>query len=135
MAFIICDDLYATGIESIDEQHKHLISLLNRMFEALFQKKGKDKLAYVIDEMKKYAVYHFSTEESLMEKAGFTGLTDHCAFHELFTSKVNDFSEKFDLQDEALTAEVTIFLTNWINEHLSMVDQQYVPALKNAGIT
>ncbi|PWR75533.1 bacteriohemerythrin [Methanospirillum stamsii] len=135
MAFIIWDDLYATGIESIDNQHKHLISLLNRMFEALLQKKGKDELKYVIDEMTKYAGYHFTTEETLMKKADFSGLIQHHRYHEDFAEKVKDFSEKYDLQDEALTAEVTIFLTNWINEHLSMIDQQYVPAMKKAGIS
>ena len=135
MAFIVWDDLYATGISSIDEQHKHLISLLNRMFEALLQKKGKEGLSYVISEMDKYADYHFKTEETLMEKAGFDGLAEHKVFHDAFHAKVDDFCHKYSIEDEALTAEVTIFLTNWINEHLSIIDQKYVPALKKAGLS
>jgi len=135
MAFIVWDELYATGIASIDEQHKHLVSLLNRMFEALMQQKGKEELSYVIGEMQKYAEYHFSTEETLMEKAGFSGLEEHRVFHDAFSAKVEDFKAKYDLKDEALTAEVTIFLTNWLNEHLSIIDQKYVPAMKKAGIS
>ncbi len=134
MAFIVWDEMYATGIGSIDDQHKHLISLLNRMFEALLQKRGKEELSYVIEEMNRYAEYHFHAEESLMEKAGYPGLAEHRIYHDAFTSKVNDFAFKYNQNDEALCAEVTIFLTNWLNEHLSTIDQKYVPALKNAGI-
>ena len=135
MAFIVWDEMYATGIGSIDDQHKHLISLLNRMFEALLQKRGKEEVSYVIEEMHRYAEYHFHTEESLMEKAGYSDLAEHRVYHDAFISKVNDFSFKYNQNDEALCAEVTIFLTNWLNEHLSTIDQKYVPALKNAGIS
>ena len=135
MAFIVWDEMYATGIGSIDDQHKHLISLLNRMFEALLQKRGKEEVSYVIEEMHRYAEYHFHTEESLMEKAEYPDLVEHRVYHDAFISKVNDFSFKYNQNDEALCAEVTIFLTNWLNEHLSTIDQKYVPALKNAGIS
>lgn len=135
MAFIVWDEMYATGIDSIDDQHKHLISLLNRMFEALLQKRGKEEVSYVIEEMHRYAEYHFHTEESLMEKAEYPDLAEHRVYHDAFISKVNDFSFKYNQNDEALCAEVTIFLTNWLNEHLSTIDQKYVPALKNAGIS
>lgn len=134
IAFVVWDDLYATGIESIDSQHKHFISLLNRMLEALMQKKGKEHLTYVIDEMEKYAEYHFVTEESLMEKAGYPDIEEHRFYHDAFISKVSDYRHKQDIHDELLTAEVTIFLTNWLNEHLSMIDQKYVPYMKKAGI-
>jgi hemerythrin len=46
---------------------------------------------------------------------------------------VDDFRLKYDACDEGLTAEVTIFLTNWLNEHLSIVNQEYIPFLKKAG--
>ena len=135
MAFIVWDEIYATGIVSIDDQHKHLISLLNRMFEALLQKRGKEEVSYVIEEMNRYAVYHFHAEESLMEQAEYPDLAEHRIYHDAFNAKVNDFSYKYNQNDDALSAEVTIFLTNWLNEHLSTIDQKYVPWLKKAGIT
>jgi hemerythrin len=135
MAFIVWDELYATGISSLDEQHKHLVSVLNRMLEALGQKKGKEEVSYVIEEMSRYAEYHFHTEEGLMEKAGYPDLAEHRIFHDAFLSKVNDFLYKYNQNDEALSAEVTIFLTFWLNEHLSTIDQKYVPSMKRAGIS
>jgi hemerythrin-like metal-binding protein len=134
MAFVVWDELYATGIESIDVQHKRFVSLLNLMIEALMQKKGDEQLSYVIDEMEKYAGYHFENEEELMEKADYPDLEEHRMYHDAFTTKVEDYRHKHDVHDEALTGEITIFLTNWLNEHLSIVDQKYVPYLKKAEI-
>jgi len=133
MAFIVWDEMYATGVASLDEQHKHLISLLNRMIEAIAQKKGKEELSYVIEEMGNYATTHFQAEETLMEKAGYSELEEHRLFHDAFIAKVDDFRLKYDACDEGLTAEVTIFLTNWLNEHLSIVNQEYIPFLKKVG--
>jgi hemerythrin-like metal-binding protein len=134
MAFIVWDEIYETGISSLDEQHKHLLSLLNRMFEALAQKRGKEEVSYVINEMNRYAGYHFHIEEGLMEKANYPDIAEHRLHHDAFIAKVDDFLFKYTQDDEALCAEVTIFLTNWLNEHLSTIDQKYVPALKKAGI-
>ncbi|MDD1724096.1 MAG: bacteriohemerythrin [Methanospirillum sp.] len=135
MTFIVWDDLYETGIASIDEQHKHLVSLLNRMLEALNQKKGGEEISYVIGEMAKYSEYHFSTEEELMLKAEYPDVGEHQIFHHAFTSKVVDYQHKLAARDDNLTAEVTIYLTNWLNDHLSTIDQKYVPYMKKAGIT
>lgn len=135
MAFIVWDTLYETGIASIDEQHKHLVSLLNRMLEALVQKKGSEELSYVIEEMEKYSEYHFSTEEELMLKAEYPDVGEHQIFHQAFTAKVVDYQHKLAARDDDLTAEVTIYLTNWLNDHLSTIDQKYVPYMKKAGIT
>mgnify|MGYP000871067617 FL=1 len=134
MAFIVWDEVYATGIASIDEQHKHLVSLINRMFEALSQKKGKEEVLYVIEEMSRYARCHFLAEELLMEKAGCPDIAEHRLFHDAFSSKVDDFLFKYKQDEEALSAEVTIFLTNWLNEHLSSTDHKYLKNVKNLDL-
>jgi len=135
MAFIVWDELYDTGIKTIDDQHKQLVSLINRMFEALMQQKGKEELSYVIEEMAKYAEYHFEVEEKMLSDVDYPEIEEHLVHHDAFICKVDDFRHKFNAQDEALTAEVTIFLTNWLNEHLMVIDQKYVPYMKKNGIS
>ncbi|MDD3573835.1 bacteriohemerythrin [Methanospirillum sp.] len=134
MAFIVWDEVYETDIRSIDEQHKHLVSLLNRMLEALSQKKGKEEVLYVIEEMNQFARCHFLAEELLMEKAGYPDLAEHRLFHDAFSSKVDDFLFKYRQNDESLSAEVTIFLTNWLNEHLSSIDSRYIQSIKSLDL-
>jgi hemerythrin len=37
--------------------------------------------------MNRYAEYHFQTEESLMERAGYSDLAEHRIFHDAFISR------------------------------------------------
>ncbi len=135
MPFILWDEIYQTGIASIDDQHKHLISRINRMFEAMMQSKAKEELAYIIDELQKYRHYHFSTEEDYMQKAGYKELDAHRQEHDTFTVRVDEFMKRYQEGDEGLTAELMVYLTTWIHEHLSGTDQNYVACLQEHGIT
>lgn len=135
MPFIVWDELYETGVPAIDEQHKNLVSLANRMLDALTKKRGKDEVSYIITQMIRYAEVHFRTEEEFMTKAGYPGLEEHILLHEGFKQKITEFEQKFESQDLSLTTELTIFLTIWVTEHFTMVDQKYVPDLKRAGLT
>ncbi len=134
MPFIVWDDLYYIGIPAIDEQHKQIVSIANRMLEALIQQKATREVPFILKEMISYADTHFKTEEEYMEKAGFPGIEDHKEMHQEFREKVVRFQQKLDANDPSLTAELTIFLTTWVTEHFSVIDHQYVPALKAAGL-
>ena len=134
MPFIVWDDLYNIGVPAIDEQHKQIVSIANRMLEALMQQKATREMPFILKEMGTYADTHFRTEEEYMEKAEFPGLEDHKSLHQEFREKVARFQQKLEANDPSLTAELTIFLTTWVTEHFSMIDHQYVPALKAAGL-
>lgn len=135
MPFIVWDELYETGVPAIDEQHKNLVSLANRMLDVLTKKRGKDEVLYVITQMIQYAEVHFRTEEEFMIKAGYPDLEEHILLHEGFKRKITEFEQKFETHDLSLTTELTIFLTTWVTDHFTMVDQKYVPDLKRAGLT
>jgi len=134
MPFIVWDDLYNIGVPAIDSQHKQIISIANRMLEALMQQKATREVPFILKEMGTYADSHFMIEEENMEKAGFPGLEDHKGQHKEFREKNFEFQHKLEANDPSLTAELTIFLTTWVTEHFSMIDHQYVPALKAAGL-
>lgn len=135
MPFIIWDELYETGVPAIDEQHKSLVSLANRMLEALLQQKGQGEVSYILEQLSQYAETHFTIEEEYMRKASYSGLPEHILEHEAFRQKITEFQQKNETHDLSLSGELTIFLTTWITGHFSMVDQRYVPALKSAGLT
>jgi len=135
MPFIVWDDLYNTGVPAIDDQHKKIISMANRMLESLMQQKATREIPFILKEMSDYAEAHFATEERFMETSGFIGIKGHKEQHQEFRDKVARFQQKLEANDPSLTAELTIFLTTWVTEHFSMIDHQYVPAMKAAGLT
>lgn len=62
------NDNFATGIDTIDEQHRQLVDLLNKLSVHLAQGSDELTLNSVFDELTDYTVYHFTTEEGIWEK-------------------------------------------------------------------
>ena len=60
---------FELGISSIDDQHKRLLEIGNRINELLINHEedddNYDEIFTVIEELKDYTVYHFNTEEEL----------------------------------------------------------------------
>ncbi len=82
--FVEWDESFSVGVKEIDEQHKKLISILNTLYHAMSRGKGKEILTHIIEELKNYAVYHFSTEEEYMKKFNCKIYKEHKALHDEF---------------------------------------------------
>lgn len=61
---------YELGIKSIDDQHKELVNIINKMAALLIEAKQGvdiyDEVVAVIGDLKKYTIYHFKYEENLL---------------------------------------------------------------------
>ena len=62
------------GIDSIDQQHKKLISLINSLQTAVDYKAGAEFEREALDALVDYTKTHFSYEEGLMEQNGLDQL-------------------------------------------------------------
>ncbi len=129
MGFMEWNEKFITGVKEADEQHKKLVSLINQLYDAMREGKGKEVIDLIIDELVKYADYHFKTEETLMSKYGYPELESHKREHELFVQKVQEFVEKEKKGSLTLTMDVMNFLKNWITNHILGSDKKYGPFL------
>ena len=126
---------YSVGIPSIDNQHKRLIELNNRLFHAIMEDRGRDMALEVLKELTKYVNYHFSYEEKLLTECGFdpAQLADHVEEHRALTSQVHDYLGAVDRED-AIDLVVYDFLREWTAHHLKKTDSNYADFLKSRGI-
>ncbi len=110
----------------IDNQHKKLIDLINRAYEAM-QKHDEHMMVSLINEMRDYATVHFKTEETLIENNGFPKIAEHKWQHAKFNKTVDDFQKKqFDTMN---LSQIFVFLSRWLTTHIMEEDMQYVPYL------
>ncbi len=60
-----------TGLATVDQQHRHLVGLINQFDNLLMQPEGADAdaIEQLFAELKDYAQYHFQDEEGLMERS------------------------------------------------------------------
>ncbi|MBQ1657740.1 MAG: hemerythrin domain-containing protein, partial [Rhodocyclaceae bacterium] len=59
------NEVLATGIEEIDDQHKRLLEILNQLRVAAERRERKEATAEVLQQMLDYTIYHFDYEEKL----------------------------------------------------------------------
>jgi hemerythrin len=66
MALMTWGPKLSVGVPQIDDQHKKLIELVNRLNEAMIAGHGRDLIGSTLSELVKYTQYHFACEERLM---------------------------------------------------------------------
>lgn len=116
--------LMSVNVESIDSQHKKLVSLLNEMYDALGTGKGKESVGTILEELIVYTKTHFAHEELLMQEKNYYNYEDHKLEHDRLRSQVMEFKEKFDDGRESVQLKVLHFLKKWLIEHIFGTDMK-----------
>ena len=124
----------SVGLNSIDEQHKILISLINELHSAMKARRSRSELLNIIDELKNYTVTHFGFEEELFAKYGYPDTPAHIEQHRKFVDQVVDFEAGVRSGKLTVTMDVMKFLKDWLTHHIKGTDKQYGPFLAAKGV-
>ncbi len=135
---IIWNDSYLTGIERIDEQHKVLVNTFNEANARLSRGVTREILETITRDLLSYALYHFETEEALMQQYDYAGQSAehearHRQEHRSFSQQV--VTLRNGLRDGRLISreELLSFLNNWLINHILHTDQHLGEFLKQHG--
>ncbi|PLX62206.1 bacteriohemerythrin [Sedimenticola selenatireducens] len=131
--FITWTDELSVGIEEIDEQHKVLVGLINRMHDAIHQRHGSAVVEGILAELAEYTRIHFAVEESLMRILNFPGYAEHHDLHEELTEQMVDLQNKIATCKHAIGFELMHFLKVWLSKHIMEEDMQYSGFFLAAG--
>jgi hemerythrin len=129
---------YSVGIPLIDEQHKELINLTNKLFNSCIQGNESSKIIFMrtIRGTVDYVGYHFSTEEKVMERINYPGLVTHKKEHTDFVKEVLHEVEEFKSGKKFTPISFVHYLKDWVLTHIAVSDKQmgdYILRLKKAG--
>jgi hemerythrin len=134
MAFIEWNDSLSVGVNEIDLQHQKLIGIINELHDAMRLGKGNDVLGKIIKGLVSYAGTHFLTEEKYFDQFGYPEAGSHKGEHSAFAQKVAEFKDGFDAGKVALSINVMNFLSNWLRNHIKVVDKKYGPFFIEKGL-
>ncbi|ADU67324.1 hemerythrin-like metal-binding protein [Desulfurispirillum indicum S5] len=132
--FIVWNDELSVGIRRFDDQHKKLVSIINKLANAVKQGAGKSVLDNVFDELLDYTVTHFEDEISLMKKHGYHEAPQHQEIHDSLVRQVLKLKEKFDKGDLLVATETLDFLRNWLFKHIRQEDKKYSSFFQSKGM-
>lgn len=117
-------DGFNVGIDSVDDQHRRLLVLINGLWDATVRDASVAQLLTHVDELERYTRYHFADEENAMKAAGYPNLTEHCKAHQGFIARIAAEREKV-MKDGYVTLDLVRFLQNWLLEHIAVKDKHY----------
>jgi hemerythrin-like metal-binding protein len=128
---IVWSDDYSVGIQSIDEEHRGLILLINRFGDALFVSKSKKEVAKAFEQLLDYTVNHFRNEEELMEKYNYPEIKQHIQDHHRLTQEVLELNKD---KQYVFPDNIIEFLKSWLINHILEVDRRLGEFLVKKGI-
>lgn len=126
--FIKWDGSFEIHHELIDSQHRIFVMLLNKLMANIVKGVDKEYLLRVLDEISKYAEFHFVSEENVMYECNFPGLTNHEQVHTEILHRLADLTERVS-QNRARAEDVVVMLRGWLFSHILIEDShisQYV---------
>ena len=109
---------YDTGVEEIDLQHRYFMTLINRLTVELAASDDPKYRQSLLNELAKYAAFHFASEENLMTKFGYPDRERHRMLH-------IELIDKLSSRMNAMTYEPLFeFLIGWFIQHTTTEDHR-----------
>jgi hemerythrin-like metal-binding protein len=135
MPLIEWDDDYLLHIAEIDEQHKHMFTIVNRLYDLINVSKTHIEIQPVILELVNYARFHFETEEKYFKEFNYEETEAHVEAHNAYRKKIDEFLKGSENPDFLLPFKVIEFLEDWWVGHINGVDRKYAECFKQHGLT
>lgn len=128
------NDSLSVDIDSIDEQHKKLVDILNSLHGSSASDADTEAVKKILNDLVEYTVYHFGFEEDLMRKHQYPDLENHLVAHQALVAQVGKFNEDFQAGRAKLSGELFKFLRSWLNGHIRGTDKRYSAHMKACGV-
>jgi len=117
------NDKYLIGIEQFDNDHKHLMTLLNEIFDVFMShKRNENRSQEILDALTTYTTRHFSDEESWMRVRNYSRTKEHVQDHQRFVQRLVELKKNFQDGTGHLTLDIISFLKVWLLTHIAISD-------------
>ena len=125
----------ATGIATIDSQHKELFKRIDNLVTAIKQHRCKAEIDGTLKFLDDYARVHFSEEEKHMEATGYSGLDEQREGHKKYLAALAELKEQASLpriqgSSYDLSATTNQVVVDWIVDHIMELDMKFGEYLK-----
>ena len=135
MALITWNDSFSVNIKKIDEQHRCLIELVNKLHDSMKAGQGNTVIGLILTDLLNYTSFHFSTEEAYFEQYAYPEHFRHKIEHDELTKKAKSLQASHKAGKLTITIEVMNFLKEWLSNHILSSDKRYSSFLVSKGLS
>lgn len=134
MPFFEWSNNLSVKIQSIDNQHRKLVNIINELHDAMKTGKAASIINDVLGRLVNYTKEHFAFEERLFSQFGYPAATIHKHQHDALVKQVEDLVRKADAGALGLGITLFDFLKKWLTEHIMKDDMAYSGFLVEKGV-
>lgn len=111
------------GIGRIDSEHRIFLRLVRAYTEGVAAALDRERLRRMIKEIRKFAEFHFMSEEHLMLELEYPEYRDHQDAHRHLLSQLEDFGHEIAVGAKSYV-QLADFLCEWFALHATTEDRQ-----------
>ena len=127
------NDSFSVGVARLDEQHRRLIDMLNKMIRDPAATTRSETVADVLTDMTNYAQEHFKSEEDLMIAHDYPRLDEHKHQHLGFQEKAARLCLATVKGRTSVPHELLEYLQQWLIRHILQTDMAFKPFFEQKG--
>jgi diguanylate cyclase (GGDEF)-like protein/hemerythrin-like metal-binding protein len=131
LPWIKLDNAHLVGVGEIDEQHRNLVYLVNRLNDALRRDESPALIMQMFDELLEATTHHFATESRYMKELHYPEQDKHEAEHAHLVNDVAHFKVQFQQGRELLVLQS---IKDWLLNHIVYSDKRLGAYLVQHGM-
>ena len=128
------DNDFSVSVESIDEQHKQIFLLVNKLYDAFLRNETHNQLSVILNELVEHTIKHFSHEETCFKRFGYLKCKEHTDQHCDLVQKVSEFKKAFEAGNAEISQDILFFLRDWLIDHIGKSDKKFTPFMLENGV-
>jgi len=113
---------YSVGVQSMDDEHREMIDLINATYEKLTSDAAADQVEEYLGEILSTISMHFALEERIMQNAGYGEFHAHKDDHEVLLDRLRDLMDGYYDDPASGARRLEQSLSDWFADHFSTFD-------------
>ncbi|MBR9972322.1 bacteriohemerythrin [Magnetospirillum sulfuroxidans] len=134
MALLTWSGELSVGVSALDDDHRHLVDLINEMSAAIDNRRGAQVVGSVLGRLGQHVADHFAREESLLHASHYPEADDHAQQHAATITRLRELQALAAEDDTKAAHAVLDFLKAWFINHVVGNDLKLRDFFREKGV-
>lgn len=126
-------EAYSVLLVEMDSEHSVIFNYINQVHKGIKDRRANEELLPIIRDLADFTTRHFAHEEQIMASENYPGLAEQKGMHTKLLATVGDVITQIEAGEEVNMIKVMVFLKDWLQTHILVVDKKYGEFYKNKG--
>ena len=122
MTLIVWRDEFSVGVESVDQEHREMIELINGLDNAMAEDADCTTVISTLGEIYAKISAHFALEEKYMRETRYMAYAEHKEDHEILLDDLRDIMDQVEDDGTYNEDQLSKDLSYWFSEHFRTHD-------------